>query len=85
MEPHGKHPCEWNYNGQGFQYQVLAGPIFIVIYTLMGIPLGFLADASNRKALLGICVFFWSVMTLLMGLVHEYWQLVVLRFGLGIG
>lgn len=85
VDKHGQQECEWNYNGQGFQYQLLAGPIFIVIYTLVGIPLGFLSDLYNRKALLAICVTFWSLMTLLSGLVQEYWQLALLRFGLGIG
>ncbi|KAK2143591.1 hypothetical protein LSH36_829g00010 [Paralvinella palmiformis] len=77
--------CEWNYNGQGLQYELLAGPLFIVIYTLAGIPLGLWADVYNRKKLLGVAVVFWSVMTILMGLVNEYWQMAVLRFGLGIG
>ena len=77
--------CEWNYNGQGFEYQVLAGPIFIVVYTLMGIGLGLAADLYNRRTLLAVCLIFWSVMTGLTGAVTEYWQLVILRFGLGIG
>ena len=80
-----KHGCEWNYNGQGLQYELLAGPLFIVIYTLAGIPLGLWADVYNRKKLLGAAVIFWSTMTILMGLVKEYWQLAILRFGLGIG
>ncbi|XP_033729756.1 LOW QUALITY PROTEIN: MFS-type efflux pump MSMEG_3705-like [Pecten maximus] len=77
--------CEWNYNGQGLLYQIIAGPVFIVIFTFSGIFVGFMADKYNRKNLLAICCVFWSVMTLLMGFVEEYWQLALLRFGQGLG
>ncbi|XP_013388870.1 protein spinster homolog 1 [Lingula anatina] len=77
--------CKWDYNGQGFEYQIVAGPVFILIYTFTGIFLGFAADQYNRKNLLAFCLMFWSLMTLLTGFVKEYWQLVLLRFGLGFG
>lgn len=77
--------CKWDYNGQGLLYQIIAGPAFIVIYTFSGIFIGFLADKYNRKNMLAICCIFWSVMTLLTGFVKEYWQLALLRFGLGLG
>ncbi|XP_050414954.1 protein spinster homolog 1 [Patella vulgata] len=80
-----EHVCKWDYLGSGFQYQLVAGPIFIVIYTFMGIFIGFLADRYNRKVLLAICLMFWSAMTLLTGFIGDYWQLVVLRLGLGAG
>ncbi|ESO86450.1 hypothetical protein LOTGIDRAFT_220749 [Lottia gigantea] len=81
----GTLTCKWDYTGAGFEYQLVAGPIFIVIYTFMGIFIGFLADRYNRKVLLAICLMFWSAMTLLTGFINEYWQLVVLRLGLGAG
>ncbi|MBN3288338.1 SPNS1 protein, partial [Polyodon spathula] len=77
--------CKWDYNGNGWEYQIMAGPIFILIYTFMGIFIGFLADAANRKNLLAVSLFFWSLMTFLMGFAQEYWHLVLLRFGQGIG
>ncbi|KAL4218887.1 hypothetical protein ACF0H5_021475 [Mactra antiquata] len=82
---HKHHVCDWNYNGQGFEYEILAGPVFIVIFTFGGIFIGFAADRYNRKILLASCLIFWSVMTLLTGFVQNYWQLVLLRFGLGFG
>ncbi|XP_046379348.2 MFS-type efflux pump MSMEG_3705-like [Haliotis rufescens] len=81
----GSAVCKWDYNGQGYEYQLVAGPVFILIYTFMGIFIGFAADMYNRKILLAICLIFWSVMTLLTGAINEYWQLVILRFGLGMG
>jgi len=77
--------CKWDYTGQGYDYQILAGPIFIMIYTLAAIPVGIAADIYNRKLLLGISLIFWSVCTLLSGMVTSYWQLAVLRFGVGLG
>ena len=80
-----EHVCKWDYNGQGFEYQILAGPIFIIVFTFAGIFLGLAADLYNRARILAVCLIFWSLMTLLTGAVNQYWQLVILRFGLGIG
>jgi len=77
--------CKWDHNGQGLQYEILAGPVFIVVYTLAGIPLSVIADYSNRRNLLLTGLVLWSLMTLLTGFVHRYWQLVITRFFLGIG
>lgn len=41
--------CKWDYTGQGYDYQILAGPIFILIYTFAAIPVGIAADLYNRK------------------------------------
>jgi MFS family permease len=75
----------WDYTGTGFEYQILAGPVFILVYTFAGVLFGFAADLYNRKNLLAASLVFWSVATVLTGLVKEYWHLVVLRFLLGLG
>ena len=36
--------CDWTYSGQGWQYQVLAGPAFIIVFTISGVLMGYLAD-----------------------------------------
>lgn len=46
--------CKWDYTGQGFDYQILAGPIFILIYTFAAIPVGIAADLYNRKVHSGL-------------------------------
>ena len=78
------HVCQWNYTGEGFQYQLLAGPLFVLVYTFMGIFLGIAADYYNRKNLLSACLILWSATTLMTGFVSNYWQLAVARFGLGL-
>lgn len=77
--------CTWDYVGQGIEYQLLAGPVFIVIYTFAGIFISFAADKYNRKMMLAGCLIWWSIMTILTGFIQKYWQLVIVRFGLGFG
>lgn len=44
----GTRYCEWTYNGLGLDYQILAGPSFIAVFTIVGVVMGFLADKFNR-------------------------------------
>ncbi|EDV27922.1 uncharacterized protein TRIADDRAFT_13389, partial [Trichoplax adhaerens] len=81
----GEHVCKYDYNGQGELFQILAGPAFIVVYTFSGIPLAAIGDLTNRRNLLVGCLFFWSAMTFITGFTEKYWQLLVLRFAIGIG
>ncbi|XP_028410997.1 uncharacterized protein LOC114533625 isoform X2 [Dendronephthya gigantea] len=77
--------CRWDYDGTGEQYQILAGPVFILVYTITGIPLGFLGGSNKRSKLLASCLLLWTTMTLLTGFATKYWQLVITRFILGMG
>nr|XP_026693449.1 protein spinster homolog 1-like isoform X2 [Ciona intestinalis]XP_026693450.1 protein spinster homolog 1-like isoform X2 [Ciona intestinalis]XP_026693451.1 protein spinster homolog 1-like isoform X2 [Ciona intestinalis] len=81
----GTRYCEWNYTGQGIEYQVLAGPVFIAIFTVMGLVNGILGDRYNRIQILSVNVMFYSVMTLSSGFADVYWLLALLRFGFGAG
>ncbi|XP_063233466.1 MFS-type efflux pump MSMEG_3705 [Bacillus rossius redtenbacheri] len=81
----GSSYCEWTYNGLGIDYQILAGPSFIAVYTVMGVVLGVLADRYNRVRSLAICTFIFSIAILLSGAVQSYWQLVILRLLLAVG
>lgn len=40
----GTRYCEWGYNGLGIDYQVLAGPAFMAVFTVVGVLLGVVAD-----------------------------------------
>ncbi|EGI65719.1 PREDICTED: uncharacterized protein LOC105145878 isoform X2 [Acromyrmex echinatior] len=85
LELNGSYYCEWNYNGLGLDYQILAGPSFIAVYTIVGIILGVAADKYNRVKLLTVCTVIFSVAIILSGAVFEYWQLVILRMLLAAG
>lgn len=75
--------CRWDYDGTGEQYQILAGPVFILAYTITGIPLGFLGGSSRRCIILACCVVLGSLTTLLTGFATKYWHLVATRLSLG--
>ena len=79
--------CKYDYNGQGIEYQIVAGPAFILIFTFTGIFLSIFADRfqNRRVIILTGCLAWWSLMTVLTGFVNSYWQLLLLRIGLGIG
>ncbi len=50
----GSSFCEWNYNGLGIEYQILAGPSFILAFSVGGLVIGALADRYNRYSII-IC------------------------------
>ena len=63
----------------------LFGTAFGVFYSVVGIPMGKLADSWNRKNLISIGLAFWSLMTALSGTAKSFLSLSVYRFGVGIG
>ena len=64
---------------------LLMGFSFAVFYTLFGIPLGRLADSRSRRVIIATGIASWSVMTAGCGLARRYWQLALLRMGVGVG
>jgi MFS family permease len=58
---------------------------FTLIYALVGVPLGRLADRSSRKTIISAGVFVWSLMTAASGLATNFWQIFLLRLGVGVG
>ncbi len=67
------------------QISLLMGLSFVVFYTLFGIPLGRLADTKSRRAIICIGIAFWSLMTAGCGLTKKFWDLALMRMGVGVG
>lgn len=67
------------------QVSFLLGFSFAVFYAIGGVPLGYLADRANRKALVVVSVAVWSCMTALCGCAQSFWGLFFARVGVGIG
>jgi MFS family permease len=63
----------------------LLGTAFILIYAVIGLPLGRLADVWRRKWVLAIGVGLWSLLTLGSGLAWNFWSLFAMRIGVGVG
>lgn len=81
----GVESCEWTWNGLGLDYQLLAGPSFIAIFTIFGVILGFMADKYNRKVTLTVCTFIFGAACFAQGSVKTYWQLIILRMVMAAG
>jgi MFS family permease len=61
------------------------GTAFIVLYAIVGLPLGRLADVWRRKWLLAAGVALWSLLTVGSGLAWNFVSLFLMRLGVGIG
>ncbi len=61
------------------------GTAFILMYAIVGVPLGRLADTWNRKKILGIGVSIWSVLTAVSGLAPNFGWLFASRLAVGVG
>ena len=67
------------------QLGLLIGLAFAVFYTVMGIPLAYLADRVNRVNLLAVALAVWSGFTALTGLAQNFTHIALARVGVGIG
>ncbi len=68
-----------------FEVGLLGGLAFALFYTLLGLPIGRLADRHNRRNIIAVGIFFWSVMTAVCGLAKSFWTLFLARMGVGVG
>jgi predicted MFS family arabinose efflux permease len=63
----------------------LTGVALALFYVTIGIPIALLADKANRRNILAVALALWSAMTAVCGFAQNYWQLLLARFGVGIG
>src|SRR5262249_51699549 len=61
------------------QVSLLQGAAFALFFAVAGIPLGWVADRSNRRNLIAIGIAFWSLATIACGLSANFWQLFAAR------
>lgn len=63
----------------------LLATVFTVVYAVLGLPVGRLADRRSRPILMSIGLALWSLFTLASGLARSYGFLFIARIGVGIG
>ena len=63
----------------------LLGTIATLMYAVVGLPLGRLADKGYRTRLIAAGTAVWSVLTATSGLAQNYLQLFASRLGVGLG
>ncbi len=63
----------------------LLGTAFTLLYAVVGVPLGSLADKFGRRRILSGGVFVWSLLTAGTGLAQNFGQMFAMRLGVGVG
>ncbi|MFQ3196720.1 MAG: MFS family permease [Paraglaciecola sp.] len=63
----------------------LKGIYFALLYTVLGLPIAWLADRYSRVNIVVISLTLWSAFTALSGMATTYTQLALARVGVGIG
>ncbi|MBL8629221.1 MAG: MFS transporter, partial [Rhodospirillaceae bacterium] len=67
------------------EISLLHGLAFAIFYSTMGVPIAVLSDKRSRRLIIGVGVFFWSLMTVLCGVATSFWKLFAARLGVGVG
>jgi predicted MFS family arabinose efflux permease len=67
------------------QIGLLTGFAFAVFYAVCGVPIARWADRGVRRDIIALALGTWSLMTVLTGAAQNFWQLFVMRVGVGAG
>jgi len=67
------------------QVSLLTGLAFVLLFAVVSIPIGRMADRRNRCLIITVGIIFWSIMTAASGLARNFSQLFVARAGVGVG
>ncbi|HEY1939554.1 MAG TPA: MFS transporter [Candidatus Angelobacter sp.] len=63
----------------------LLNTVSLILYGLVGLPLGLMADRVSRKKLLAAGIVVWTMFTACARWVHSYSFLLITRLGVGVG
>ncbi len=63
----------------------LMGPAFVIVYSIMGVPIAWLADRTSRRNIIAVGLAFWSAVTILTGFAKSFAHLLIARMALGVG
>ena len=67
------------------EFGALGGTAFALLYSVLGIPLAYVADRVSRSGVIAGALAVWSVFTALGGTATGFWQLFLYRVGVGVG
>ena len=67
------------------EFGAIGGLAFAMLYSVLGLPLAYLADRTSRSAVIAASVAVWSAFTALCGTATGYLQLFLYRLGVGVG
>jgi predicted MFS family arabinose efflux permease len=78
-------PIKADLNLTDTEFGAIGGLAFALLYSVLGIPLAYLADKTSRSGVIAGALALWSAFTALCGTAQGYWQLFLYRLGVGIG
>jgi predicted MFS family arabinose efflux permease len=67
------------------QFGAIGGLAFALLYSVLGVPLAYLADKTSRSGVVAGALALWSAFTALCGTATGFGQLFLYRLGVGIG
>jgi len=67
------------------QFGAIGGLAFALLYSVLGVPLAYLADRTSRSSVIAGALAVWSAFTALCGTATGYLQLFLCRLGVGVG
>lgn len=79
------HACHWDWTGFGGEYQILAGPAFMAVFTIASLVWGMLADKFDRINILFGASILFSLALMFTAVSTKFWHLIVLRMMLAAG
>jgi MFS family permease len=78
-------PIKHDFHITDVQFAMLTGGAFGIFYTVMGLPIGWLADRYSRKWIITTGIALWSLMTAACGLAGKFSSLLTARIGVAVG
>lgn len=78
-------PIKQEFNVSDTMMGLLTGLAFALLYAGLGVPVGKLADRSNRRNIVAVSCALWSLATMACGLVTHFWMLLLARMMAAVG
>ncbi|MEQ8690791.1 MAG: MFS transporter [Pseudomonadales bacterium] len=78
-------PIKQDLGASDTQMGFMVGLTFALFYATLGLPIAMLADRSNRRNIIAWSVTIWSAMTVACGFAQTFWQMALMRVGVGVG
>ena len=78
-------PIRRDFHISDTQVSLLIGLAFAIFYTLLGIPIGRIADRRSRRGTIAAGISIWCLMAAACGITRNYMQLFYTRVGVGVG
>lgn len=78
-------PVKQEFGASDTEMGLLTGLAFGLIYAMLGVPVGRLADTRNRRNIVALCCGIWSLATAACGVATQYWHMLLARMSVAVG